>query len=130
MMIKTWGVALVVTATLLTGCVSRTAPIAAINQTLSQRYSDSQMKNTIIEAGLSRQWVMTPAGPGVINGRLTQRGHTADIRVIYSAQTYSIQYVGSQNLLAANGQIHRNYHRWVHNLDQDIQLRLAALATR
>ena len=130
MMKKISGSALLITAVLLTGCASRTAPIDNINQSLSQQYSDSQMKSAIIEAGISRQWVMTPAGPGVINGRLAQRGHAAEIRVTYTPQSYNIQYVGSQNLLASGGQIHRNYNRWVHNLDQDIQLRLAAQAAK
>jgi hypothetical protein len=127
---KILSVVLVVAATLLSGCASRTAPIDNINQKLSQSYSDNQVKTAIIEAGLSRQWAMTPAGPGIINGHLIQRDHVADIRVTYTSNSYSIQYVGSRNLKAAGGMIHRNYNRWVHNLDKDIQLRLAAQAIK
>ncbi|MGY3096459.1 outer membrane biogenesis lipoprotein LolB [Pantoea agglomerans] len=50
---------LAVVAALLTGC-ARTAPIHNVNQTLTQRYSDNQMKLAIIEAGIGRKWVMTP----------------------------------------------------------------------
>lgn len=110
---------------LLAGC-TRTEPVKNINETLSASYSSEEMQSAIIQAGLSRHWVMTPAGPGVINGHLSQRGHTADIRVTYSPGQYSINYLHSTNLLAKGNVIHRNYNSWIANLDQDIKLRLAA----
>ncbi|GME33137.1 MULTISPECIES: hypothetical protein [unclassified Pantoea] len=120
---------LVIVAALLTGC-ARTAPIHNVNQSLSQRYSDNQMKMAIIEAGIGRKWVMTPVSPGVINGRLAQRDFVANIRISYSSQNYRIDYVSSENLKAGQGEIHNNYNRWIANLDQDIQLRLSALAAQ
>ena len=116
-------------AALLTGC-ARTAPIHNVNQTLTQRYSDNQMKLAIIEAGIGRKWVMTPVSPGVINGRLAQRDFVATIRITYTSQNYRIDYVSSENLKAGQGEIHNNYNRWIANLDQDIQLRLFALAAQ
>ncbi|MDH2068604.1 hypothetical protein [Pantoea sp. GD03673] len=120
---------LTVLAALLTGC-ARTAPIHNVNQTLTQRYSDNQMKLAIIEAGIGRKWVMTPVSPGVINGRLAQRDFVANIRITYTSQNYHIDYVSSENLKAGQGKIHSNYNRWIANLDQDIQLRLSALAAQ
>ncbi|PZL87082.1 hypothetical protein FJP62_03000 [Pantoea vagans] len=120
---------LAVVAALLTGC-ARTAPIHNVNQSLTQRYSDNQMKTAIIEAGIGRKWVMTPVSPGVITGRLSQRGFAATIRITYTSQNYRIDYVSSENLKAGQGQIHSNYNRWIANLDQDIQLRLSALAAQ
>ncbi|ADO09028.1 MULTISPECIES: hypothetical protein [Pantoea] len=120
---------LVVAAVLLTGC-ARTAPIHNVNQTLTQRYTDNQMKLAIIEAGIGRKWVMTPVSPGVINGRLAQRDFVATIRITYTSQNYRIDYVSSENLKAGQGEIHNNYNRWIANLDQDIQLRLSALAAQ
>lgn len=120
---------LVVAAVLLTGC-ARTAPIYNVNQTLTQRYTDNQMKLAIIEAGIGRKWVMTPVSPGVINGRLAQRDFVATIRITYTSQNYRIDYVRSENLKAGQGEIHNNYNRWIANLDQDIQLRLSALAAQ
>jgi len=32
--------------------------------------------------------------------------------------------------MASGGMIHRNYNRWVNNLDEDIQLRLSAQALK
>lgn len=120
---------LAVVAALLTGC-ARTAPIHNVNQPLTQRYTDNQMKLAIIEAGISRKWVMTPVSPGVINGRLAQRDFVANIRITYTSQNYRIDYVSSDNLKAEGGEIHNNYNRWIANLDQDIQLRLSALAAQ
>ena len=120
---------LVVAAVLLTGC-ARTAPIHNVNQTLTQRYTDNQMKLAIIGAGIGRKWVMTPVSPGVINGRLAQRDFVATIRITYTSQNYRIDYVSSENLKAGQGEIHNNYNRWIANLDQDIQLRLSAMAAQ
>ena len=47
----------------------------------------------------------------------------------YTATSYSINYENSLNLKAADGKIHKNYNRWVNNLDHDIQLNLSAGAT-
>ena len=120
---------LAVVAALLTGC-ARTAPIHNVNQTLTQRYTDNQMKLAIIEAGINRKWVMTPVSPGVINGRLAQRDLVANIRITYTSQNYRIDYVSSENLNAGQGEIHNKYNRWVTSLDQEIQLRLSALAAQ
>lgn len=126
---KHYFLALTFAAALLTGC-ARTAPVHNVEQSLSQRYSDNQMKTAILEAGIGRKWIMTPAAPGVINGRYAQRDFVANIRITYTSQSYSIHYVSSQNLKAQDGKIHANYNRWVNNLDQDIQLRLAAQALK
>lgn len=130
MMNKKIGFALLVSAVLLTGCAPRTAPIENVSQTVGQSYSDDQMKQAIVQSGAANHWVMTPAGPGVMNGHLAERGHTADIRVNYTANSYQIQYVSSQNLKAGSGQIHRNYNRWIQNLSQGIQTRLAVEAAK
>ncbi|MCV9878882.1 hypothetical protein [Brenneria izbisi] len=108
----------------LSGC-ARTAPVANVTKTIAAQYTADQVKKAILQAGLEREWVMTPVSPGVINARLDQRGHVADIRINYSQTSYSINYVSSQNLLAGDGKIHRNYNRWVNNLDREIQLKLA-----
>lgn len=128
-MYKNLAIPLLAVVFALAGC-ARTEPVHNISETVSLQYSNEQLKEAIVQAGLSRQWVMTPAGPGVINGMISQRGHTANIRVTYSSGSYSINYVSSSNLKAKRGEIHRNYNRWVTNLDQDIKLRLASLAAK
>lgn len=122
---KTALIASLLCALALTGC-ARTAPVLNVTKPITASYDSNQVKNAILEAGLAREWVMTPVAPGIIKGHLEQRGHSADIQVNYSTTSYSINYIGSQNLSAGGGKIHRNYNRWVNNLDHDIQLRLAS----
>lgn len=113
--------------TALAGC-ARTAPILTPQTTITTQNSTDQVKSAIFEAGLKRGWIMTPAGAGIINGRMASRGYSVNIRINYSASAYTINYVSSTNLRARRGSIHRNYNRWVNNLDNDIQLQLAAKA--
>lgn len=109
----------------LAGC-ARTAPIDQVNSVVSAGHTTEQVKNAILKAGHQREWIMTEAGPGVIKGRLQARDHFAEIKVTYSASSYSINYENSLNLKAGDGKIHKNYNRWVRNLDKDIQLNLSA----
>jgi ABC-type dipeptide/oligopeptide/nickel transport system permease component len=120
-----WIVAAAVVGAL-AGCVSRTAPIDTVQDQVATGHTEAQVRNAILKAGLNRQWIMTDAGPGVIKGRQQSRGHTANILVQYSANSYIIKYDGSTNLMAEGGKIHKNYNRWVHNLSQDIQISLAS----
>ncbi|EAU0260602.1 hypothetical protein A6855_28670, partial [Salmonella enterica] len=66
----------------------------------------------------------------VIKARQQNRDHIAEVRITYSATGYSIKYDSSLNLLASGGKIHKNYNRWVRNLDKDIQINLASSATQ
>jgi len=113
----------------LSGC-ARTEPVMTPHTTITTHNSEEQIKIAIMSAGLNRGWIMTSGGPGVINGRLSSRDHIANIRVNYTETSYTINYVGSSNLLAEKGEIHRNYNHWVNNLDKDIQLRLASGAVK
>ena len=109
----------------LAGC-ARTAPVANVNKPIAVQVSNEQVKKAILQAGLERGWTMTSITPGVIEGRLDQRGHVADIRINYTQTNYSINYVDSKNLMAGSGKIHHNYNRWINNLDREIQLKLAS----
>lgn len=109
----------------LAGC-ARTAPVHNVNAPVSVGHTQEQVRAAILKAGQQRRWIMSEAGPGVIKGRMQSRGHTADIRITYSANNYAINYENSSNLKAQGGKIHKNYNRWVNNLDKQIQLNLSA----
>ncbi|WP_213992865.1 hypothetical protein [Sodalis sp. dw_96] len=109
----------------LAGCV-RTAPVLNVSEPITAHHSADEVKAAILWAGIKHEWVMTPVAPGIIDGHLKQRDHMANIRITYSPTGYSINYVNSQNLMADKGQIHRNYNRWIQNLDHDIQLKLSS----
>ena len=88
--------------------------------------SVTQVEKAIMEAGRNRGWIMKRVQPGVINAHLNaSRGQQVDVRIDYSANDYQISYVSSQNVKKARGRIHRNYARWVDNLDKDIKSNLS-----
>lgn len=114
--------------TTLMGCVSRTKPILTPDTIVTNHVTSEQVKQAILSAGMGRNWIMTAAGPGVINATQKARDHSATVRINYSEREYSIHYVSSVNLMASGGEIHRTYNNWVNNLDNDIQIKLAVMA--
>ena len=109
----------------LAGC-ARTAPIAQVHSIVSAGHTADQVKTAILKAGQKRDWIMTETGPGMIKGRLQSRDHSVQVSIPYTATSYSINYENSLNMKAADVKIHKNYNRWVNNLDHDIQLNLSA----
>jgi hypothetical protein len=118
-----WIVAFAVIA-MLGGC-ARTAPVDNIKSTVSAGHTEADVKRAILAAGMQNRWVMNAAAPGVIKARLQTRGHVAEARINYNTTSYSITYDSSLNLMASDGKIHKNYNRWVRNLDQAIQFNLS-----
>lgn len=114
----------------LAGCsaLERTEPVRTPQTIITQHVTVDQVKSAIINAGQGRDWIMSEAGPGVINAVQNIRKHSVTVRINYSERNYSINYVSSVNLLASGGEIHRSYNHWVNNLDKDIQKKLAVIA--
>lgn len=114
----------------LAGCqaLERTEPVRTPQTIITQHVTTEQVKDAIINAGQGRDWIMSVAGPGVINATQNIRKHSVTVRINYSERNYSINYVSSVNLLASGGEIHRSYNHWVNNLDKDIQKKLAVIA--
>lgn len=83
------------------------------------------VKTAIINAGTSLGWQMVEVKPGMIQGTLNLRKHTAVVDIAYSATKYSIVYKSSVELDEKDGQIHRNYNSWVQNLSKRIATELA-----
>ncbi len=88
----------------LAGC-ARTAPVANITSTVGTGHTQAQVKSAILNAGVQRDWIMNEAGPGVIKARQQSRDHVAEVRINYSASSYSINYENSQGLRAGGGKI-------------------------
>lgn len=117
--------------TLLAAVVGCAAPIYNVNNapvttSSAKQLSAAQVREAIVRAGASLGWVMKDAGPNKLTGTLHLRSHTAVIDIPYSPQSYSINYVSSQNLNASNGTIHKNYNGWITNLTRAIEVQLAA----
>lgn len=115
-------------AALLLGVVACTSkPVMNIeNRTpASAIKSEDDMRRAILAALHSRQWTVERADPGNVMALINRRSHQAEISIPYSASSYSIHYRDSQNLGYKNGKIHRNYNKWIHNLDRSIQQELS-----
>ncbi|KAB7895542.1 hypothetical protein ASE93_15715 [Serratia sp. Leaf50] len=119
-----------VCTTLLTGCINHTAPIRNVSEAISTTHTSEQVKKAILVAGAQRGWQMTAPQNGLILATLTPRNHVAKVKITYTAINYNIQYVSSENLNAEGGKIHKNYNRWVANLDQDIKAQLNVVDQR
>ena len=76
-----------------------------------------------------RRWIPTVVGPGHVEATLLIRSHTAVVDITFNESAYSITYKDSDNLDYKDGRIHRNYNRWVANLNQMLQRKLAVAMT-
>ncbi|OAN11019.1 hypothetical protein A3K86_18765 [Photobacterium jeanii] len=118
-------------AAMITGVVgcSRVHPVLNVeNAPVSYNLQSQQVRSAILESGTARGWIMNETKPGTIRGEINVRTHKAVIDVEYNNKAYSIHYVSSENLKYEDGNIHRNYNKWITNLDQDIKKKLATLA--
>ena len=102
----------------------RTAPLYQPHVTFSARDVGS-VEQAILHALANRRWLAKQEGAGVIIGTLNLRTHQAVVRIEFTADSYSIRYVDSKELLyerKANGDqvIHQHYNGWIAYLVKDI----------
>ena len=81
--------------------------------------------NAIAAGVVDRSWTPKVVGPGHVEAHLFIRSHVAIVDITFDESAYSITYKDSDNLDYKNGRIHRNYNRWVANLNQALQRKLA-----
>jgi len=100
---------------------------APVTTTSGKSPSAAQVRSAIITAGTSLGWSVKDAGAGKLEGTLHLRDHTAVVDIPYSSSRYSITYKSSENLQAADGNIHKNYNGWIQNLDRAIRTEISRL---
>ena len=85
----------------------------------------------MVAAGGGRtQWQITPTSNGTLTGVLDVRGkHHATVSITFSQTSFNITLVSSTNLLQEGNLIHRNYNRWVRDLEKNIDDQLTIAAT-
>lgn len=116
-------------ALLLVGC-GRVQPVMNVEDTpVTYNLQSKQVKMAIMQAATNRGWMVTEANPGELIAKLHVRSHYAEVKIPFNAKYYSILYLNSVNLKASDGKIHRNYNRWVNNLNVDIKRQLALSAS-
>lgn len=109
----------------LAGCATQ-APVLNITDAPINTNIQQQDVGQVIERGLrTRGWQVAARRPDAIDAYVIIRQHRADITVSYDQDSYSIAYRDSEGLEYRNGRIHRNYNRWVANLNTDIQRAMA-----
>lgn len=120
---------LTITLSLLLASCGRLQPVMSIeNMPVAAKLQTKQVKTAIIQAASDRGWTIEEASPKELIAKIHVRSHYTEVKIPYSAKSYSIIYITSKNLNAKDGMIHRNYNRWVHNLNADIRRKLALIA--
>lgn len=116
----------IASAVVLGACTTK--PILNVkDSTIAKPVQAAQVRQAIISAGAVLGWKIVEVKPGLLEGTLVLREHTAVVEIPYTTSTYSIVYKRGVNLAEKDGQIHRNYNGWVQNLDKGIQAQLATL---
>jgi hypothetical protein len=122
--------ALLTLALLLGGCTSK--PVYNVKETLpaGTGYTEDRINSAIVSSLNERKWVIQSARPGMIKAAITVRGrHHAEIDIPYNATSFQINYRSSTGLNYKDGEIHRNYNRWIDRLRSDIFRKLGVVAT-
>ena len=115
-------------ALLLVGC-GRVQPIMEVEDTpVGYNLQSKQVKMAIMQAATNRGWVVEEVNDSELNAKIHVRSHYAEVKIPYNEKFYSIYYLNSDNLKAEGGKIHRNYNRWVNNLNVDIKRQLSLVA--
>ena len=92
-----------------------------------REFSQVEMQQAIVAALEARHWRVGRIDTGRINAAISVRKrHHAAIVVEYTPFDFAIHYRNSQGLEYEDGEIHRNYNRWVNSLRAEIlhQLKL------
>ena len=87
----------------------------------------AQVRQAILTAGVGLGWKLVDVKPGLMEGTLRLREHTATVDIPYSTSSYSILFKSGVNLSEKDGQIHKNYNSWVSNLDKAIGAELTRM---
>lgn len=112
----------------LVGC--KTSPILNISDTpieISSKHSSKDVKKIILKSGAALNWKMKSLKEGHIVATLYIRNHVAVVDIEFTKNSYSINYKSGQNLKYDGVNIHKNYNRWIQNLNQLIQRNLSEI---
>ena len=115
--------ATLITLALLTtaGCTSKPVLNTQHDLQADTQVSEEKMKQVIVNALQKREWTVQRLSRLLVQAEITVRiQYYAAIDIRYTRNSYAITYRDSRALGYKDGKIHRNYNRWVNNLDSDI----------
>lgn len=94
------------------------------------KLSIEEVRGAIFAATTIKGWKPTSVNANEIQAKITVRDrHTATIDIKYTDSSYSINLSSSGGLDEKDGNIHRNYNKWIILLDTQIQAELLEKAT-
>ncbi|WLH79787.1 hypothetical protein PSH81_02120 [Pseudomonas sp. FP2335] len=115
--------ATLITLALLTtaGCTSKPVLNTQHELPANAQVGEEKIKQVILSALQKRDWTVQRLSPQLVQAEITVRNqYYAAIDIRYTRNSYAITYRDSRSLGYKDGKIHRNYNRWVNNLDSDI----------
>lgn len=91
-----------------------------------QSYKNAKVEKAIKRALLQRGWSVKDQKSGKITAKLVLRAHRATVDIHYGSGKINFKYIDSVALKAKQKKgkqmIHRNYNRWIMNLEKDINI--------
>ena len=104
---------------LLGGCGSLTV-YNAVSPSFERKISPSEMQQAVVNAAQRYGWEIKNKIPGAVEAEYRRRDFFAQIKISYSASSYSIDYVDSENLKYDGQKIHKAYNSWIKNLEKTL----------
>ena len=116
-------------AVAVSACATAKKDLTVPGGAIAAGHTTGQVEAAIEDGLKDHRWVETGKQPGRITAKVEGigKGHpTATVAIVYSASTYSIEYVDSTGLSydEKTGSIHGNYKKWTNNLRASIDKRL------
>lgn len=112
------------------GCGQHKAILQVNDSPITARKADvtlEEIERAIIAAGAELDWKMKSVSPGHLEATVDVRHHRAVVDITFDTKTFDILYKDSVALDYDGQRIHRNYNRWIANLDKKIRQRLQLL---
>ncbi|WP_417822318.1 hypothetical protein [Terasakiella sp.] len=118
----------IIACLILSGCFGRLQPVYSVMShpipSTAKSMSLKKISDVIELSAMNRKWLVEKQSPGLLKLTFRKKTHVAVVEVSFDQSSYSIKYLNSVDLLYNGGSIHRNYNRWVANLEKDIEMNL------
>lgn len=127
---RIFGIAIGLCSVLLLAGCGTSAPITVASYSLNSAQNSNQanVQKAIHTSLQHRGWHLQSDNGRQIQARYNKQDrHIVNIQIDYSANSFKIHHLSSQgmNYNAKKNTIHRNYNRWIANLERDISSELS-----
>ncbi len=96
----------------------------------SKNITMTQVEQAITKGAIRKGWTTKKIKTGLLESKVNVRGkHFVMVNIAYNTKGYKITYKDSQNMNynAENNTIHKNYNKWIGNLERNINYELSLL---